>query len=144
MNQHAYIPADVDLINQELLKEQDLASLRASESRTKLVEKMILAGITNVTVGFSGSSDDGAIQDISITYQGKEPNDSPDEDEDLRKEIEDWSYDYLESTGVDWINNEGGDGEIEFDLTNVPLKFECYIDINVTNQHREFSTTEVA
>jgi hypothetical protein len=45
-----------------------------------------------------------------------------------RQEVEDWAYTFLEGRGIDWYNNDGGQGTITFDIT--ASKFEYRIDVN--------------
>lgn len=142
-------PNQMDLILAELETERETAAAAANTGRSELVEKMLKANVTSVDITFSGSGDSGCIEEIAVRYAGEKPDDlykrvDTPEQEALRKEIEDWADTYLEGTGVDWYNNDGGQGEIEFDLTSVPLKFSAYVDQNTTTSSREFSTDEVA
>ncbi|MCB1098669.1 MAG: hypothetical protein KDN22_24065 [Verrucomicrobiae bacterium] len=95
-------------------------------------------GVQTVSVDFDGSGDCGSIDLIqcypsdsddvleramthptqnrvfqngtwtSVTEQIRQP---------IRDAIEELTYDYLETTGIDWYNNEGGFGELVIDVT---------------------------
>jgi hypothetical protein len=45
--------------------------------------------------------------------------------------LEEWSYDLLNQTGVDWVNNEGGYGEIV--ITPATNSVRCHINRRYTD-----------
>lgn len=96
-------------------------------------------GITAVSVYFDGSGDEGSIQNIHLQPGDSEetvlalpaqirqsarfldgdrwvtqtaPNDTT-----IEEAIETITYDFLEETGVDWYNNDGGFGELVINVT---------------------------
>lgn len=104
--------------------------------------------ITDVTVSFDGSGDSGSIE--CIHFQGPmsqevfealpvhylESNRTFDDgvwlravtptQGTLRDAIEALTYDYLEETGVDWYNNDGGYGELIIDVEHGSGTLEIY------------------
>lgn len=124
------------LLNME--NERKLTKLKANAKRRELANKIAERGWKTVYIAFSGGGDSGSIDNIDV-----------DEDcnfyaqikaDPLLQEIEDFAYDYLSGTGVDWYNNDGGQGHMEFNVSTVPYTFECSIDVNTTmseNAHTE-------
>tara|TARA_R100000458_G_scaffold52597_1_gene54239 strand:+ start:4416 stop:4997 length:582 start_codon:yes stop_codon:yes gene_type:complete len=42
----------------------------------------------------------------------------------LKSVIEEWSNEYLASTDIDWVNNEGGQGHLEWDGEEIEIEIE--------------------
>lgn len=113
----------------------------ADKKRAEFIQIFCTKMVNRVLIEFAGSGDSGSIDDIIIEYvAGHEPA-AP--DGDLRKEIETWAHKYLEGCGVDWYNNEGGQGTIEFDMRNVPFAFRANIDVNEMISSTAYETEEV-
>lgn len=55
----------------------------------------------------------------------------------LNDAIESLTYDFLDTTGVDWYNNDGGFGTLEIDVPNGTVSLE--IDTRYTQSNLEFS-----
>jgi hypothetical protein len=106
-------------------KETDAAAKRGA-----LALKLFAAGVRHVLITFNGSGDSGQVDGVSITML--ENKATP---EWVRKETEDWVYAYLDGTGVDWYNDVGGFGEIEFDIPMWPGRFRAEV-----NQYETIST----
>lgn len=110
--------------------------------REQLLATLRVLGIHSVTVEFSGSGDSGSIQDVYANNAANETiyignqnllwpeerklyNDKDDEwiidntvvITPLAKILERIAYDALDKCGLDWYNNDGGQGEfyIKFD-----------------------------
>jgi hypothetical protein len=97
---------------------------KLKEILTKLKEK----GCTWVRVEFSGSGDDGSIQEIEFT-----PDDPTFRAKEL--ELENELYDYLASNvEIDWVNNEGGGGALEIDMVGDGIKLTLDSYYNETRQ----------
>ena len=111
----------------------------ADEERTILAAAMMASGVTYVNIEFYGSGDSGSVEDITI--QMREGYTQPPE---LKDKLETFAYAYLEGVGLDWYNNEGGQGEIEFDLTQALPVFRAHVDINYTESKREHDVEEAA
>lgn len=131
----------IDHIIEQMQKERQAAASDANKERSNLVKELVEAGVYKLTIDFAGSGDSGSIEDISAMSKDDE---SLDLSKDLEEKIEEWCYTYLSGTGVDWYNNEGGQGEINFDLSTVPYKFTAYVDVNEVTSTTAFSTEEVA
>lgn len=119
--------------------------------RQELTQKLLTANIGGVKIEFSGSGDSGSIDLIEVEFMDGsilEPTKDARRnwefaEDSLHKELESFAYDYLETTDVDWYNNEGGQGTIEFDLRTVPFAFRCDISTNEIVSHEAYSTEEV-
>jgi len=83
-----------------------------------------------ITVLFEGSGDSGSIDDIAIYNEGDyHYNDSPvsydfmdlllSDGRSVARVIEDWAYAVLDRTGIDWYNNEGGEGCINIFIDTI-------------------------
>lgn len=92
-----------------------------------LMVELAAGGFKRVETHFSGSGDDGSIHDIYIDGKSGK-RDQP----ELAEKLEQWAYDLLDETGVDWYNNCGGHGDIEFDAVKRTIKFDV-------NQYEEIS-----
>lgn len=123
----------------------------------RLLPILRLHNVTDVCVGFDGSGDDGSIYDIS--YQGNRAfNDkqimvehytttrifddgqwttrSGRTQNSVYKALEDLTYEYLDETGIDWVNNDGGFGHLEIDVEQGTVSLN--IDVRYTESTNEF------
>lgn len=87
--------------------------IRADDgTRSELRQQMLAlkgAGVKKVDVAYSGSGDEGYVNDVVFT-----PTLGQDFD---KSRLEELLYEYLDPAHVgDWVNNEGGFGEISIDL----------------------------
>ena len=153
-----FTQSQVDLILEEQ-KAQRIEEQQASKnSRDVLIRLFMSQNISKVRVEFSGCGDSGSIEEIDITWadgidrneEANKATSSVDEKAGwgdflgLKATIREWSDEYLGTCNVDWYNNDGGQGHIEFDMTNVPFKFECSIDQNISTSENAYYTEEVA
>lgn len=127
---------NVQNILKEMEKTKKAAAKLAIGSRAQLGQRLLAANVLKATISFSGSGDSGSIDSVDFEYvPGKE---LPKEAEKvLTDDLESWTYKWLEGTGYDWYNNDGGQGEVVFDLTEVPFKFIGNMEVN------EMSSTTV-
>lgn len=117
-------PADIFA---QMEREQEEAAEKASTERSKLAIEMQAAGVNHVKISFAGGGDSGSIDEVDITMA-----DGFTKPQDLEERLRDFAYGWLEGTGIDWYNNDGGQGEMEFDLTSVPPAFSANVDVNET------------
>jgi hypothetical protein len=88
-----------------------------NETRRALREQLLILkgmGVTKVDVAYSGSGDEGYVNDVIFTPEIKDyPKDR----------LNDILYDYLDPAHVgDWVNNEGGFGELTINLETGKVK----------------------
>lgn len=104
-----------DFIKDDLkLKFQRILTLKAIKDKS----------IETIEITFSGGGDDGDIDDVNFIKNGMHyANLNADEkkNEDIIKIITDWGWNIIEETADtagDWVNNQGGYGEIIIDVFN--------------------------
>ena len=112
---------------QDVLKEyMDYFENRASEAkiRAEAALKSILLEfkrleIVSCKVPFDGCGDSGAVEENCILMLGSEGrNVAAETPQELRDAVVALAEHCLESSGVDWYNNEGGYGTLEIDTSN--------------------------
>jgi hypothetical protein len=82
------------------------------------------AGFSSVRIEFDGSGDSGAIESIFVVKDGN--HDFLKEDSELYKVLSEWGYSAIDRHHVDWYNNDGGFGHIEFNLDDSKYDLEIY------------------
>ena len=104
---------------------------RFMENLRRVLPVLRQHGIEHVWVSFAGGGDSGQIDDVEFSPRltdealtapchrtesawigGEWRRANGVEDVPLKAAIEDITYDYLEATGVDWYNNDGGQGTL--------------------------------
>ena len=129
-----------------------------SKDRKELLMTLLkVMGGTKVHVSFSGGGDSGNIDNAELLDSDDKPIDlkgaefeweseesyhDPDADKwRMRSIVETMplndilvkiTEDALESTSLDWYNNEGGQGALTIDLTTTPPSIELSVEINYT------------
>ena len=124
-----------DDIIKRMEEERREAEGKALTARQQIAVKALELGISKITISFAGSGDSGSIE--SIWMHRPDENWKDLKPADFRQEVEDFAYDYLSGTGIDWYNNDGGQGEIEFDFTAVPMVFKANVDVNIIETRTE-------
>lgn len=132
----------VDDIYHAIAEQQNKAAFQADEDKKILCDTLTKSMITNVVIEFSGSGDSGQIDNIEIEYVEDKYKLSESKEKLLRRNLSDWTYLYLEGVGLDWYNNEGGQGSIEFNLRVVPFKFKSTVDVNYMETRTEHEHEE--
>ena len=117
--------------------DREQAAEGAEEERLVLCAAMITAGVVSVEIKFAGYGDSGQIEEIEVVMA-----DGHVEPDDLNKKLEDWVYSFLDGTGVDWYNNDGGQGTISFGLTNAVPHFHALVEYNEMVAHTGFEVEE--
>lgn len=116
-----------------------------------------MLGVQKVEVRFSGSGDSGQIDEVHFIKNGAEIAFAevenvvlswPEEGEKFVKSIGKWvrtggekdmtleaiteklTYDALQTTALDWVNNDGGQGVLEINFDESPPKIDLRVGIN--------------
>ena len=127
----------------------------SKEKKAELLTRLKMLGVTHVQVDFSGGGDSGEIDNAYA-------KDAQQKDVDVSKELMVWptteSYEedgkwhqrlvdkemlvidilrdmtekWLEDTGHDWYNNDGGQGDMTIDFTESPPEFNLNVGVNYT------------
>ena len=119
----------------------------SNEEKQKLLTQLNLLGAKQVYVEFRGGGDEGQIE--SVYYQDRQDNhlEIPKDmiswtqiaygnktlepkEMTLVDVLEDLCYRALDGTGLDWYNNEGGQGSLVIDFTESPPKTSLNVGIN--------------
>lgn len=122
------------------------------QEKTTLLTQLNLLGAREVRVEFQGGGDDGQVDGVyifdqnnnfidvpddmiawtTLTYGGQQAESKPTKLVDV---LEDLCSRALDNTGLDWYNNDGGQGNLTINFRDTPPS----INLNVGINHR---TTE--
>lgn len=126
--------------------------------RDELLMRLKLLNVALITVSFSGGGDSGEINDVEVTSADgsrigleNQPTMSwmvltsshnpitrtwdkslVQKDFALPELLKLIAEDALEESGLDWYNNDGGQGELTIDFRESPPKIELQVGINYT------------
>ena len=132
----------------------------SNEEKQKLLTQLNLLGAKQVYVEFRGGGDEGEIESVYYNNRNDEHLEIPKDmiswtkvvygdKPKLTKEmslvdvLEDLCYRALDGTGLDWYNNEGGQGNLRIDLRESPVKTTLHVGINtMTTDDHEFDLDE--
>lgn len=133
--------------------------------RDKLVAKLKELGIETIVVSFSGSGDSGSITGIdakptpndkittwehadtlrnhtmlwvmswSVFENGSWVRRKEDKEMCLDQVLEKVAYQALDESGLDWYNNDGGQGEFTMTIEGNSVEIELDVGINYTQTH---------
>lgn len=129
------------------------AKARLSGDDTTAAEMFLLAhklGVKSATINFHGSGDSGSFDDADL--EGGEPPYVQDENNnwinnpkrtDEHRTLLDWikaaAEEWVDQTGIDWYNNEGGGGGMEFNFETGGVSGEVYYYEQVTGASTEWN-----
>ena len=119
------------------------------QEKTTLLTQLNLLGAKQVRIEFQGGGDDGQIEGVylinnnddyidmpddmiawtSLTYGNQQSEQKPTK---LVDALEDVCQRALDETGLDWYNNDGGQGNLTIDFRETPPKISLYVGINQT------------
>ncbi len=132
---------------------QEIAENSWKVNATRILPVLTRLQVKEVLVQFSGSGDEGYVHDITFTPEVDVKTQVDvlqlkrrwqDEMWQVRGEtistslyeaVEQMAYDYLELSGTDWYNDDGGQGELFIDMAGE--KITLYVDVNYTECTRE-------
>ena len=94
------------------------AKIRAQAALQSILLEFKRLEIVSCVVPFDGCGDSGAVDESEMSIFGSEGhNVAAETPQELRDAVVAFAYDYLESSGVDWYNNDGGYGTLEIDTS---------------------------
>jgi hypothetical protein len=119
------------------------------QEKTTLLTQLNLLGAKQVRIEFQGGGDDGQIEGVylinnnddyidmpddmiawtSLTYGNQQSEQKPTK---LVDALEDVCQRALDETGLDWYNNDGGQGNLTIDFRDNPPSIKLYVGINQT------------
>ena len=142
-----------------------MSAFPSTEHRDRLLALLRAAGITSVRISYSGSGDSGNIEDVecfnaagdsvatppvsilwaqkSSVWNSKKMRWEPPSDDSVETSIEDVLRDIcdkaLEDSGLDWYNNEGGQGHLQMDFPgNDEPRIMLEVGINITEVEKHY------
>jgi hypothetical protein len=123
-----------------------------------MFDQLRKAGATEVVISFDGSGDSGSIYaaniynadnkqiqvDQTVIYpkekstwiDGQWVNEIEHKEIPILEALEDYCYDELEKTNIDWYNNDGGFGDMRIDLSDT-----VSVELEVNQRYTEYHTT---
>ena len=127
----------------------------SNEKKIELLTRLRLLGVSEVRVEFSGGGDGGEISDITASSPQGEIDINKEEmvwevEKSVIQQNNEWAkqveqkaiplpdiieqitLEWLEETGHDWYNNDGGQGNMTIDFTESPPQFNLNVEINYT------------
>ncbi len=126
----------------------------SKEERETLLTQLNLLGAKYVIVDFQGGGDSGQVEEVFYRDINDQPHSIPDdmiawtkqtygnaepktERIKLNDVLEDLCYRALDETGLDWYNNEGGQGQLRIEFTESPPKIFLNVGVNTmtTDDH---------
>lgn len=145
---------------------EDTTLDQASANRAMMMAALLRCGVATVTVHFDGGGDSGQVEDIEVNWllngtdktlkdvplegklkqaMGQSWNGTAWETRWTEKEgatvhdiVEEVVYAALSATDIDWVNNDGGYGEVSI----VPAEDTIKIDMNARFTSSEYSEHE--
>jgi len=119
----------------------------SEQEKTKLLTQLNLLGAKKVIVEFQGGGDDGQVDGVylfdqnnvdidvpndmiawtTLTYGGQQAESKPTK---LLDALEDLCSRALDNTGLDWYNNDGGQGNLVIDFSENPPSIKLNVGIN--------------
>lgn len=138
-------------------EQPDFAPFPSPDHKTAFLSALRMLGVQDLEVQFSGGGDSGEVSGVSFTNNsGIEVDVSdcklnwPREGEKYDPKTQQWTrtkgcedtalkdiaisltYDALETTNLDWYNNEGGQGSLRISFDSSPPEIELYVGTNYT------------
>lgn len=130
------------------------------QEKTTLLTQLNLLGAKEVRVEFQGGGDDGQVDGVYLFDNNGQHIDVPDDmiawttqtygdqqseqrQTKLVDALEDLCSRALDNTGLDWYNNEGGQGHLAIDFRENPPRIMLYVGINtMTTDDHEYDLNE--
>ena len=130
--------------------------LAASNAKTKatVLAALAAAGVAQVVVAFHGDGDEGGVEDVRVINDAGDSVDLPDvpvacfeaayrdtdvetvSQQPLTKAVEDLAMSYLAETHDGWENNDGGFGEVTFDVAAGKVTLDYNERFTETENHQ--------
>jgi len=101
-------------------------------------------GVSKLVVTFSGGGDSGDIESVDANEEYKTWTEVTKEGlmsiEEIAKEL---TFKALENEGLDWYNNDGGQGTLEIDFSTSPPTIQLDVGINyMSTEDHSFNLNE--
>ena len=128
----------------------------SKDEAVALTTQLKMLGVAKVVISFTGSGDSGEIEYIELlnanediipmpvdmvawTKQVYGEQKAEQKQVKLRDALEDIGYRVLDETGMDWYNNDGGQGVVFLDVDGAVFGVRVEMEINITDtEEHEF------
>ncbi len=139
---------------------RNIVTYPSQQEKEVLHTQLNLLGAKKVIVEFRGGGDDGQVEGVFYIDRNGNTQDIPQDmiawtkvtygtqeqetkDTSLVDVLEDLCYRALDGTGLDWYNNEGGQGQLTIDFTESPPSTTLQVGVNtMTTDDHEFDLDE--
>jgi hypothetical protein len=133
----------------------------SKQEKDTLLTQLNLLGARRVFVEFRGGGDDGQVEGVYYKDKHDDMHDIPTDmmswtkmtygtqapetkNTSLVDVLEDLCYRALDQTGLDWYNNEGGQGQLVIDFTDTPTSIMLNVGINtMTTDDHDYDLNEM-
>ena len=96
------------------------------EFRKELFDTLKMYGIVQVIIHYSGAGDSGQTDDISIKPEKRDEmlDEKMESGKTIREALDEFAWQGIEENEGGFYNNDGGDGQIIFDVNERTVKME--------------------
>jgi hypothetical protein len=96
------------------------------EFRKELFDTLKMYGIVQVIIHYSGAGDSGQTDDISIKPEKRDEmlDEKMESGKTIREALDEFAWQGIEENEGGFYNNDGGDGQIIFDVKERTIKME--------------------
>ena len=96
------------------------------EFRKELFDTLKMYGIVQVIIHYSGAGDSGQTDDISIKPETRDEmlDEKMESGKTIREALDEFAWQGIEENEGGFYNNDGGDGQIIFDVNERTVKME--------------------
>ena len=96
------------------------------EFRKELFDTLKMYGIVQVIINYSGAGDSGQTDDISIKPEKRDEmlDEKMESGKTIREALDEFAWQGIEENEGGFYNNDGGDGQIIFDVNERTVKME--------------------
>jgi len=94
--------------------------------RKELFDTLKMYGIVQVIINYSGAGDSGQTDDISIKPEKRDEmlDEKMESGKTIREALDEFAWQGIEENEGGFYNNDGGDGQIIFDVAERTIKME--------------------
>jgi hypothetical protein len=139
---------------------RNIVTYPSQQEKEVLHTQLNLLGAKEVIVEFRGGGDDGQVEGVYYRDKHDEMQDIPtnmiawtkvayghqtaeQKETTLVDVLEDLCYRALDGTGLDWYNNEGGQGQLVIDFRESPPRTTLHVGVNtMTTDDHDFDLDE--
>lgn len=120
------IPAPTDLAAYVATQEAE------DKTRAELRKELVALGVATANIFYNGGGDEGNVEEIRLSAESE-----PDLSHDLYEKLSEWAWEFVIGFHSGFENNEGGFGNITWDMTTgaITLDHNDYIEHSEQTLH---------